>query len=74
MKIRCPIGLIFFASWSSACSLAGLGHGVMFRAGSATLQAQEIRSVTDWYVDLRDGEGGIDFVFIYAYSVKGEEA
>lgn len=61
------------ASGSSACTITGLRHAVVFTPGSAVLQASEIRSLTDWFVDLRD-RLGIDFVLVHAYPMKGNAA
>lgn len=61
------------ATWSSACTITGLRHEVTFEPGSATLQASEVLSLTNWYVNLRENPG-IDFILVHAYSRKGDVA
>ena len=75
MRIRHALTLLLCAavSWSSACTITGLRHEVTFMPGSAVLQAAEIRSLTDWYVNMRD-DPRIDFVLVHAYSIKGNAA
>lgn len=61
------------STWSNACVIPGLRHEVTFADGSATLSGSDVRSLTHWYVGLRDGPLGIDRISVSAYSIKGDD-
>jgi len=65
--------ILFIASlclplWTSACSIGGLEHEVSFPSDSAALPASEARSLTNWFINLRDGPVGIEYVTVFAYA------
>lgn len=59
--------------WSSACVIPSLRHDVTFAGTRTTLLGSDARSLTHWYVGLRDGRLGIDQISISAYSIKGDD-
>lgn len=77
MIFRSGITLVLMlcaATWSTACTIPGLRYELAFTDDTHSLQASQIRMVTDWYVDLRDGPFGIDRIYVSAYSIKGNAA
>ena len=60
--------------WSLACVIPGLSHEVAFARDSAVLSASEVRSLANWYVDLRQGSLGVHSINVSAYSTRGDAA
>ena len=54
-----------------ACSIVGLRQDFPFTPGSPVLEASHARTITDWYISLRDSSLGIAEVRIRAYFPKG---
>jgi hypothetical protein len=74
MRTRSAVVLAFAlaaAPWSDACVVLGLRHEVAFTDDGRSLQSSSVRSVADWYVELRDGQLGIAGISVSAYSIKG---
>ena len=76
MKARFVVFLILsltVSRWSSACVIPSLRHEVTFTGTGTTLLGSGARSLTHWYVGLRDGPLGIDRISVSAYSIKGDD-
>jgi hypothetical protein len=73
MNIRTTSAVVALcaAQAASACSL-DLSREISFPKDSMALQADQVRRLVNWYVDLRDSSIGISEVSIYAYAVKGD--
>lgn len=74
LRLVLSLALVLAApAQSSACVIPGLRHEVAFADSSATLLGSDVRSLTYWYVGLRDGPLGIDRISVSAYSIKGDD-
>ena len=58
---------------SIACVIPGLRHELTFAGTSKTLSGSDVRSLTHWYIGLRDGRLGIASISVSAYSIKGDD-
>jgi hypothetical protein len=77
MKIRTSLALwlaLLTPQWSGACSLAGLANESTFTGKQEKLSADQVRSITAWYVDLRDGRFGVADVSVFAAAIEGDPA